>query len=103
MTNVDVKMYKLLQHHQLPIENIQEPDDKSLSLPPVPLNKRINETNPKAHVMQLYPNLFDGVATIKNAMVHLDVKSDASPVVCLPRRVPDALRDPLKEELECSP
>ena len=50
--------------------------------------------------MQLYPDLFDGLGTIKNAVVHLDVKPDASPVVCTPRRVPDALRDSMKEELD---
>ena len=61
---------------------------------------KIDETNPKAHVMQLYPDLFDGFGTTKNAVVHLDVKPDASPVVCSPRRVPDALPDSLKEELD---
>ena len=33
-------------------------------------------------------------------MVHLDIKPDAGPVVCSPRRVPDTLQVPLKEELE---
>ena len=50
--------------------------------------------------MQLYPDLFDGVKTIKNAMVHLDMKPDAVPIVCSPQRVPDALRDSLKVELD---
>ena len=50
--------------------------------------------------MQLYPDLFDGLGTIENAVVHLDVKPDTSPVVCSPRRVPDALRDSLQEELD---
>ena len=50
--------------------------------------------------MKLYPDLFDGVGTIKNAVVHLDVKPDAVPIVCSPRRLPDALRDSLKEELD---
>ena len=67
-------------------------------LPPVPLNTKIDETNLKAHV--LYPDLFDGVWTIKNAVVHLDIKPGAIPIVCSPRRVPDALRDSLKEELD---
>ena len=69
-------------------------------LPPVSLDTKIDETNSKAHVIQLYPDLFDGLGTIKNAVVHLDVKPDASPVVCSPRRVPDALRDSLKVELD---
>ena len=69
-------------------------------LPPVPLDTKINKTNPKAQIMQLYPDLFDGVGTIKNAVVHLDIKPGAIPIVCLPRRVPDTLRDSLKAELD---
>ena len=84
------------------IENTQGSDDHSSTstLPPVSLDTKIDEINPKAHVMKLYPNLFVGVGTIKNAVVHLDVKPDAVPVVCSPRRVPDALGDSLKEELD---
>ena len=61
-------------------------------LPPVPLDTKFDETNSKAHVMELYPDLFDGVGTITNAVVHLDVKPGAIPIVCSPWRVPDALR-----------
>ena len=61
-----------------PIENVQGSDDKNSMLPPVPLDTKIDETNPKAHVMCLYPDLFDGVRTIKNAVVHLDVKPGAT-------------------------
>ena len=50
--------------------------------------------------MDLYPDLFSGVGTIKNAMVHLDVKPGADPVVCS-SRVPHAVQPKLKEELEC--
>ena len=48
--------------------------------------------------MDLYPDLFSGVGTIKNAKVHLDVKPGAVPVVCSPRRVPHAVQPKLKEE-----
>ena len=85
------------------VENVQKNVDTS-STPPlspsVPLDTKIDETNLKAHNMQLYPNLFNGVGTIKNAVVHLDVKPDATPIVCSPHRVPDALRDSLKAELD---
>ena len=64
---------------------------------PVSLNTKIDETNSKAHVMQLYPDLFDGVGTIKNAVVHLDVKPGAIPIVCSPWGVPDTFTDSLKE------
>ena len=83
-----------------PIENIQGSDDRSSMLPPVPLDTKVDETNLKAHIMQLYPDLFDGVGTNKNAVVHLDVKPGAIPIVCSPRRATDALRDSLKEELD---
>ena len=85
------------------IENTQRSDDQSSILPPVPLNTKIDETDLKAHIMQLFPDLFDGLRTIKDVVVHLDVKPNATPIVCSPRRVPDTLQDPLKEELEWSP
>ena len=69
-------------------------------LPPVHLDTKIDETNPKAPVMQLYPDLFDGVRTIKNVVVHLGMKPDAVPIVCSPQRVPDAVRDSIKVELD---
>ena len=50
--------------------------------------------------MELYPDLFSGVGTIKNAMVHLDVKPGAVPVVCSPHHVPYAIQPKLKEELD---
>ena len=39
------------------IENTQGSDDQNSTLPPVPLDTKTDETNPKAHVMQLYPGL----------------------------------------------
>ena len=56
------------------IEDTQRSDDQSSTLPLVSLNTKIDETNPKAHIMQLYPDLFDGLGTIKNAVVHLGHK-----------------------------
>ena len=50
--------------------------------------------------MDLYPDLFSGVGTIKNVMVHLDVKPGAVPVVCSPCHVPHAVQPKLKEELD---
>ena len=83
------------------IKNTQGADGHdSMVLPPVPPDMKIDETNPKSHIMQLYPDLFEGVGTIKDAVVHLDVKLDATPIVCSPRRMPDALRDDLKAELD---
>ena len=50
--------------------------------------------------MDLYPDLFSGVGTIKNAKVHLDVKPGAVSVVCSACHVPHAVQPKLKEELD---
>ena len=68
-------------------------------LPPVPMSTRL-EGDVKQWIMNLYPDLFSGVGTIKNAMVHLDVKPGAIPVVCSPHHVPHAVQPKLKEELD---
>ena len=64
------------------------------------LDTEIDSTNLKAHIMRLFPELFEGVGTICDAIVHLDVWPDATPIVCSPRRVPDALCNDLKTELD---
>ena len=43
------------------IENTQRSDDQSSTLPPFPLHTKIDETDPKAHIMQLFLDLFDGL------------------------------------------
>ena len=68
-------------------------------LPPVPVSTKL-EGDVKQQIMDLYPDLFSGVGTIKNAMVHLDVKPGAVPVVCSPHHVPHAVQPKLKEELD---
>ena len=67
-------------------------------LPPVPISTRLE--GDMEQIMNLYPDLFSSVGTIKNAMVHLDVKPGAIPVVCLPHHVPHAVQPKLKEELD---
>ena len=68
-------------------------------LPSVPISTKL-EGNVRQQIMDLYPDLFSGIGTIKNAMVHLDVKPGAVPVVCSPRHVPHAVQPKLKEELD---
>ena len=60
---------------------------------------KLDSDDVKQQIMDLDPNLFSGVGTIKNAMVHLDVKPGAVPVVCAPHHVPHAVQPKLKEEL----
>ena len=69
-------------------------------LPPVPIGTRFEGDDVKQQIMELYPDLFSGVGTIKNAMVHLDVKSGAIPVMCSPHCVPHVAQPKLKEELD---
>ena len=69
-------------------------------LPPVPISTKLEGDDVKQQIMDLYPDLFSGVGTIKNAMVHLDVKPGAVPVVCSRRHVPHAVQPKLKEELD---
>ena len=82
-----------------PIRKQQEAVDQN-STPPVSLDTEIDSTNLKAHIMHLFPDLFEGVGTICDAIVHLDVQPDATSIVCSPRRVPDALRNDLRTELD---
>ena len=69
-------------------------------LPPVPISTKLEGDDVKQQIMNLYPDLFSGVGTIKNAMVHLDVKPGAIPVVCSPCHVPHAVQPKLKEKLD---
>ena len=69
-------------------------------LSPVPISTKLEGDDVKQQIMNLYPDLFSGFGTIKNAMVHLDVKPGAIPVVCSPSHVPHAVQPKLKEELD---
>ena len=84
-----------------PIRKQQEAvDQNSTPLPPVSLDTEIDSANPKVHIMCLFPDFFEGVGTIRDAIAHLDVWPEATPIVCSPRRVPHALRNSLKTELD---
>ena len=68
-------------------------------LPPVDANTKLQTYNMKAHIMELSPDLFNGISTIKDAEVKLDVNPDITPIVQLPRKVPQGMIQLLKEEL----
>ena len=53
----------------------------------------------KVHIMELFPDLFDEIGTIKDAEVKLDVSPDVTPIVQAPRKVPQVMIQCLKEEL----
>ena len=92
----------MLINQEFPV-GLSVPDAKSkprLVLPPVDLNTKIDVTDPKAHIMNLFPDLFEGVGTMENIQVHLDVNPEVEPVVQAPRKIPHSMMEPLKAELE---
>ena len=70
------------------------------TLPPVQISTKLDSDDVKQQIMDLYPDLLSGVGTIKNAMVHLNVKPGAVPAVCSPHHVPHAVQPKLKTELD---
>ena len=50
--------------------------------------------------MELFPDLFDGIGTLKDAVVKLDIDDSITPVVQPPRKIPQAMVEPLKCEIE---
>ena len=68
-------------------------------IPPVDVHLKL-QPDCKNHILELYPDLFDGVGTMKHAMVKLDVDQAVIPVVQPPRKVPQAMIEPLKKEIE---
>ena len=76
--------------------DLQQEHTQQDVLPPVPISTKLEGDDTKQQIMELYPYLFSGVGTIKNAMMHLDVKPGAIPIVCSPCHVPHAVH-PLDE------
>ena len=77
------------------------PDTKPrIVLPPVDLNMKIDVVDPKTHVMNLFPDLFEGVGTMENVQVHLDVNPEVEPIVQAPGKIPHSMMEPLKAELD---
>lgn len=76
-------------------------DTTKLSLSPIDTHTQIDKKNyPKGHILHLYPDLFDGVGTMENVLVHLDVDKNIEPVVQVPWKIPHSMLQPLKGELE---
>ena len=67
-------------------------------LPPVDMHLKFHP-NCKNHILELYPDLFDGVGTMKHAMVKLDINQAVIPVVQPLRKVPQAMMEHLKKKL----
>ena len=67
--------------------------------PPIDIHTKLRP-DCKAHVMELFPELFEGIGTIKGAIVKLNVDDTITPVSQPPRKIPQAMVDPLKQEIE---
>ena len=90
----------MLINQEFPV-GLSVPDTMpKIVLPPVDLNMKIDVTNPKAHIMNLFPDFFEGVGTMENMQVHLDVNPEIEPVVQAPRKIPHSMMEPLKAELD---
>ena len=76
------------------------PHSTKANLPPVDINLKLRP-DCKTHVMELNPDLFDGVGTIQGAKVKLDIDPNVPPVVQPPRKIPSAMIEPLKKEIDC--
>ena len=56
---------------------------------------------PKTHILQLFPDLFEGIETMEDAQVHLDVDPKIEPFVQAPHKIPLSILEQLKAEIEC--
>ena len=68
-------------------------------LPPIDVHTKLRP-DCKAHIMELFAELFNGVGTIKDAIVKLNVDQSIIPVIQPPRKIPQAMVDLLKQEIE---
>ena len=81
-------------------QGLSVPDStKQTKLPLVNVNTKLQTYNMKAHIMELSPDLFDRIGTIKDVIMNLDINPDAVLVVQPPKKVPQAMIEPLKTEL----
>ena len=101
MTSVHAKQQRLCQLiKEFPV-GLRVPNAKPrIVFPPVDLNMKIDVAVPKAHIMNLFPDLFEGVGTMENVQIHLDVNPEVEPVVQAPRKIPHSMMEPLKAELD---
>ena len=54
---------------------------------PVNLHTKNDPNDPKGHILQLFPDLFEGVGTMEDVQVHLDVDPTIEPVVQAPCKI----------------
>ena len=67
--------------------------------PPVDINTKLRP-DCKQHILELFPELFDDIGTMKEAEVILDINPDVEPMVQPPCKIPQAMVKPLKCEID---
>ena len=81
---------KSLYEVEFPI-GLSVPNDEKQGMmtppPPVDINTKLRPDT-KAHIIGHFPELFDGLGMMKDAMVHLDVDPSVTPVVQPPKKSP---------------
>ena len=82
---------------ELDIPKKMDPDQ--VHLPPIDIHTKLR-SDCKSHIMELFPDLFEGIGTIKDAIVKLNVDQSVTPIVQTPRKIPQAMVNPLKAEIE---
>ena len=75
----------------VPDKTIHQP-----KLPPVDINTKIDANDAKLHILQL----FEGIGTMENVQVHLNVDPKIEPVLQAPHRIPHSMLEPLKAEID---
>ncbi len=63
------------------------------------VNKVSTESGTK-QIVAKHPKAFNGGLGILPGKVHLELRDDVAPVVCPPRKVPIALRQKVKDDLD---
>ena len=79
--------------------DIPKQEMNQVYLPPIDVHIKLR-SDCKVHIIELFPELFGGVGTIKDAIIKLNVDQSIIPVIQPPRKIPQAMVDPLKQEID---
>ena len=74
----------------LDIPKPKQMDPHQVYIPPVDINIKLRP-DCKMHIMELFPELFEGIGTIKDAIVKLNMGQNVTPIVQPPRKKPQAM------------
>ena len=96
---VDI-LNEAISNNKFPI-GLDVPSQKQSTRQPLPvdINAKLRP-DCKAHIMELFPELFEGIGTMKNAIVKQDVDQSVTPIVQPLRKIPQAMVEPLKQEID---